>query len=89
MTQAMRPMWPAATPTLPVDTDAVRQSGYVEGYTAGYDDASWEQQWMQNQATTVNQDITAAGGVPGTTNVKVNGACLAFDGVRRKTRTAG
>ena len=50
------------TPTLPVDTDAVRQSGYVEGYTAGYDDASWEQQWMQNQATTVNQDIPAAGG---------------------------
>lgn len=68
--------------TLPVDTDAARQAGYVEGYTAGYDDASWEQQWMQNQATTVNQDITAAGGVPGTTNVKVNGACLAFDGVR-------
>lgn len=75
--------------TLPIDTDAARQAGYAEGYTAGYDDAIWEQQWAQDEATMVNQDITAAGGVPGTTNVKVNGACLATGGVRRKTRTAG
>ena len=68
--------------TLPIDTDAARQAGYAEGYTAGYEDAIWEQQWAQDEATMVNQDITAAGGVPGTTNVKVNGACLATGGVR-------
>ena len=68
--------------TLPIDTDAARQAGYAEGYTAGYDDAIWEQQWAQDEATMVNQDIAAAGGVRGTTKVKVNGACLATGGVR-------
>lgn len=68
--------------TLPIDTDAARQAGYAEGYTAGYEDAIWEQQWAQDEATMVHQDIAAAGGVPGTTNVKVNGACLATGGVR-------
>lgn len=65
-----------------IDPNVIRQSAYLSGYLSGYQDAEWEQQWTQDLAATVRQEITLSGGVPGETNVKVNGACLAFDGVR-------
>jgi hypothetical protein len=70
---------------LDATTEDGRKAGYADGYITGYFDAEWEELYEENWENSwyedINDSITAHGGVPGTTNVMVNGTCMAFDEV--------
>ncbi|MBS6366350.1 MAG: copper amine oxidase N-terminal domain-containing protein [Clostridiales bacterium] len=76
----------AGLDALELDLEAAAAAGYTEGFLSGYDSAEWDAAYLQYAYADVNAAITQAGGVPGATNVMMNGACLAFDGVRPENR---